>query len=166
MVEDVSRYFRSYTGSRQEPPSFLITQEEVPYFVHLPVARTPDFLKSLGNRALYSSEIRSGRVEGAETKEDTTVGRVLWLATVPEITEPLDEKEAERLSFLPGSSVRGFEVLFQEGETQILFSARTNREMQEYLSVMKSVYGAMDVSEATAQPAFLKQLPGRVGLAR
>jgi hypothetical protein len=166
MVEDVSRYLLSYAGSRQEPPSFLITQEEVPYFVHLPVARTLDFLKSVRNRTLYTSEIRSGGVEGAETKEGTTVGRVLRLATVPEITEPLDEKESERLSFLPAPSVRGFEVLFQEAETQILFSARTTRDMQEYLSVMKSVYGAMDVLETTAQPAFLKQIPGKVGLGR
>jgi hypothetical protein len=166
MVLDVTRYLLSYTGSRQEPPSLLITQEEIPYFVHLPVARTPDFLKSIGNRAVYTSEIRSGRVEGEEAKENTAVGRVLRLANVPEISEPLDEKESERLAFLPASSVRGFEVLFQKGETQILFTAKTTHDMQEYLSVMKSVYGTMDVLEATAQPTFLKQLPGKVGLGR
>ena len=47
MVENVSSYIMSYASSRLEPPSFLITQEEVPYYLHLPIAKQTDFLKSV-----------------------------------------------------------------------------------------------------------------------
>ena len=36
MVEDVSSYIMSYAHSRLEPPSFLITQDEIPYYLHMP----------------------------------------------------------------------------------------------------------------------------------
>ena len=45
MVGDVSSYIMSYASSRLEPPSFLITQEEVPYYLHLPIAKQTDFLE-------------------------------------------------------------------------------------------------------------------------
>ena len=164
MVEDVSAYFLSYTRSRLEPPSFMITQDEIPYYIHLPVAKAQDFLTSIGNRAPYSSEIGAGTIEGAEVKKDASGARVLRLTKVPEIGEPLDEKDTERLSLLPSLEVRGFEVLFEGGVTQILFSSRTERDMKDYLSVMESVYGVMDVAEAPSKPDFLKQLPTSVGL--
>lgn len=170
MVEDVSSYFMSYTGSRLEPPSFLITQEEVPYYLHLPVARTPDFLKSVSERTAFSPEVPSGEVEmdGAQTAAaaSATVAnlRVLKLAKIPEISEPLKEEDAERLALLPSPAVRGFEVLFDGGETQILLSSKTRRDMKEYLSVMSSVYGPLEVGEAPEMPDFLRQIPALVGL--
>jgi hypothetical protein len=170
MVEDVSSYFLSYTGSRLEPPSFLITQEEVPYYLHLPVAKTPDFLKSIGEKAAFSPEVPSGEVEMEGTQQATTAAatvansRVLRLTKIPEISEPLKEEDAERLAMLPSPAVRGFEVLFDGGVTQILLSSRTRRDMKEYLSVMNSVYGPLELGEAPEMPDFLKQIPVLVGL--
>jgi len=163
MVEDVSSYIMSYASSRLEPPSFLVTQEELPYYIHLPAVRTANFLKSI-NKTPYSAEIGTGQVEGSEPRGELAGSTVLRLAKVPTITEPLKEKEAERLSMLPSSSVRGFEILFDGTATEILLSSRTAREMEEYLSVMTSVYGELQVVKAPAKPEFLKQVPEIVGL--
>ena len=37
MVEDISEYLSRYTGSRLEPPSFIVTPEELKSYIHLPV---------------------------------------------------------------------------------------------------------------------------------
>ncbi len=173
MVEDVSSYFMSYAGSRLEPPSFLITQEEIPYYLHLPVSKVPDFLKSVGARASFSVEVPLGSSEetGEEPEEPEQVvpktatdSKVLRLTKVPEIKEPLEKEDAERLALLPSQVVRGFEVVFEGGATQILLSARNQREMDGYLGVMSSVYGQLEVVETSAKPAFLAQIPSLVGL--
>jgi len=163
MVEDISPYIVGYARSRLEPPSFLVTQEDVAYYVHLPVLKTPGFLKSI-NRTQYSGDIATGSVEGAETTGDGSGSTVLRLAKVPTITEPLKEKETERLSMLPSAIVRGFEVVFDGTTTGILLSSRTAGEMGEYLSVLNSVYGELDVRKALPMPEFLKQIPEIVGL--
>lgn len=171
MVEDVSSYFMSYAGSRQEPPSFLITQEEVPYYLHLPVAKTPDFLKSITEKTAYSSEVPSGEVEGTDAQSGSAAAayaisnfRLLRLTKIPEITEPLKDDDAERLSQLPSPTVRGFEILFDGGKTEILLSSKTGSDAREYLSVMNSVYGPLEVGEAPEKPDFLKRVPVVAGL--
>jgi hypothetical protein len=172
MVEDISSYFMSYAGSRLEPPSFLITQEEVPYYLHLPVAKTPDFLKSITEKTAYSSEVPSGEVERTDVQAGSTTAaavaiskfRVLRLTKIPEITEPLKDDDSERLSQLPSPTVRGFEILFGGSETQILLSSKTRSDSREYLSVMNSVYGPLEVVEAPEKPDFLKRVPVLAGL--
>src|SRR3989441_8989138 len=100
MVEDVSSYIMSYASSRLEPPSFLITQEEVPYYLHLPIAKQTDCRKA-GSWKQPSSEMREGGVEGDEPRAGTARSKFLNLVRVPWISEPLKEKEIERLSLLP-----------------------------------------------------------------
>ncbi len=175
MVNDISSYIASYARSRLEPPSFLITQEEVPYYLHLPVATSPDFLGSLGGGTPYSPDVPPGAVErkgAAEASPSTSIVlatpaadvRVLRLSKVPRITEPLKDDQAERLALLPRQSVRGFELLFESGATQLLLSARSGPDLDEYLGVMESVYGKLDVTETQALPYFLRQVPRLVGL--
>jgi hypothetical protein len=164
MVADVSPYFMSYARSRLEPPSFLITQEEIPYYLHLPVAKSRDFLKSITERTAHT-EIASGRVEGGEERpSEPGNSRVIRLAKVPEITEPLKEDAVARLGLLPSPSVRGFEVLFEGGATSILLSARSERDLMDYKGTLESVYGALSTSEAPAKPGFLKDIPGLLNL--
>ncbi len=172
MVEDVSSYIMSYAGSRLEPPSFLTTQEELPYYLHLPVTATEGFLDSLGKRSSYSPDIRPGHVEGGDESGGSHAPavssrvKVLWLAKVPKIEEPLEDERLERLSLLPSTTVRGLEVLFSGGAAQILLSSRTERDAKEYLGVMESVYGTLDVVEMPPVPAYLKEIPKLVGLSQ
>ena len=89
---------------------------------------------------------------------------VLRLAEVPKIVEPLKDEKLERLALLPSTTVRGFEVIFSGGGSEILLSSKTERDLTEYLGVMESVYGTLSVVEATDTPAYLKEIPGIVGL--
>ena len=171
MVEDVSPYFMSYSRSRLEPPSFLIAQEEIPYYLHLPVASTQGFLESLGKRSSYSPDVQLGGLEGGEeeggshpAENKPSRAMVLRLAEVPKIVEPLKDEKLERLALLPSTTVRGFEVVFTGGSTEIILSSKTERDLKEYLGVMESVYGTLSVVEATDTPAYLNEIPGIVGL--
>jgi hypothetical protein len=165
MVEDVSSYFLSYALSRLEPPSFMITQEEVPYYVHLPIAKQTDSLKSLSWKQ-HSAEVREGTVEGAGLKADLPRSNILGLAKVPWIGEPLKEKDTERLSLLPSMTVRSFEMLFTGGRTQIVLSSKSERDVREYVGVLESVYGELDTARVPAVPDFLKEIPMIVGIER
>jgi hypothetical protein len=163
MVENVSSYFLSYTSSRLEPPSFMVTQEEVPYYVHLPIAKQTDFLKSLSWKQ-HSSEVREGTVEGVSLKTGFPHSNLVKLGKVPWIDEPLKEKDTERLSLLPSTTVRSFELLFTSGRTEIVLSSRSERDVREYVGVLESVYGELDIVGAPAAPDFLREVPRIVGL--
>ncbi|MDG7009137.1 MAG: hypothetical protein JRN06_13085 [Nitrososphaerota archaeon] len=163
MVTDVSSYIMSYARSRLEPPSFLITQEEIPYYLHLPVAKT-GFLKSLTERTAFT-EIGTGGVEGGgEETENARGSKVLRLAKVPDITEPLKDASAERLALLASPNTRGLELVFGDGHTDLLLSSRSEQDAQEYLSTLESVYGVLNVVRAPAKPDFLTQIPNLAGL--
>jgi len=165
MVEDVSPYITSYARSRMEPPSFLLTPEEVPYYVHFPVVKEAESMKSVSFKQ-YSPATREGGVEGAGEKETVAPSKVLRLTQIPLITEPLKEKDVGGLSSLPSSTVRGFEVLFSEGRTELLVSSRSDPEVKEYVGVLESVYGELGAKETPAKPSFLKEIPRIVGLSR
>jgi hypothetical protein len=164
MVEDVSPYFMSHARSRLEPPSFLITQEEIPYYLHLPVVKDQEFLKSVAWKE-YIPGIGEGKVEGREPSNAAPSSpRFLRLEEIPFIAEPLKEPEMERLARLPSPSVRGLELLFENGHTDLLLSARSEREAREYLAVLESVYGKQKAVSSSENPPFLKRLPETVGL--
>ncbi|MDG6921521.1 MAG: hypothetical protein JRN59_08325 [Nitrososphaerota archaeon] len=93
MVTDVSSYMTSYARSRPEPPSFLTTQEEIPYFLHLPVTATEGFLDSLGKKSLYSPDIRPGHVEGGRGRRVACCWSLLAGAS-PGAREGLEDRRA------------------------------------------------------------------------
>ena len=164
IVEDVSSYIMSYASSRLEPPSFLITQEDVPYYLHIPVVKQTDFLKSVSWKQ-HSGDLREGRVEGDESGVPEEPSNVLRLIEVPWIKEPLKERDVERLSLLASPTSRGLEIVYQDGRTNILLSSRTERDSREYLSTLESVYGELKVAAAvSSKPGFLKEIPSIVGL--
>ena len=163
MVEDISSYLMSYSGSRLEPPSFVITPEEVPYYVHLPVAKEAKSMKSL-TFVQHSPVIGEGEVEGGEARKRAGPSRVLRLTKIPLIREPLKEKDTERLSLLPSSEARSFEVLFERGKTELLVSSDSEQDLGGFVSTLESVYGELNPIEAPYKPAFLSELPGIVGL--
>jgi hypothetical protein len=163
MVEDVSSYIMSYASSRLEPPSFLVTQEDVPYYLHLPVVKQMDFLKSVGWKQ-HSADVMEGGVEGDESGLQDAPSNVLRVREIPWIKEPLKERDVERLSFLASPAQRGLEIVYQGGRTNILLSSRTEQDAREYLSALESVYGELKVAAAPSRPDFLKEIPGIVGL--
>ena len=165
MVEDVSSYIMSYVRSRMEPPSFLITQEEIPYFLHLPVVKQDTFLKSVAWKQ-HTPGVGEGKIEGRGPSHAAPPNpRILQMKEVPLITEPLKETDTERLSQLPSpSAVRGLELLFENGHTDMLLSSTSGKDVQEYLGVLESVYEKQQVVGVPEMPEFLWRLPESVGL--
>ena len=76
----------------------------------------------------------------------------------------MKEKEIERLSLLPSPTERGFEIIFEGGRTQFVLSSQTERDAGEYVGVLESVYGELEVTAVSSAPDFLKQIPKIVGL--
>lgn len=163
MVEDVSSYIMSYAASRLEPPSFLITQEEVPYYIHLPVVKEMRFLKSVPWKQ-HSPEVREGDVEGSKAAGSAAGSKAVRLRKVPWIAEPLKEGAIERLSLLPSPAVRGLELLFTEGRTDVILSSQSPRDLWEFAGTLESVYGELELVGTPDKPDFLKELPAIVGL--
>jgi len=91
---------------------------------------------------------------------------VLSLGRVPWIDEPLKEKEIERLSLLPSPTERGFEIIFEDARTKFVLSSQTEWDAGEYLGVLESVYGELDVVPTSPRPDFLMQISKIVGLER
>ena len=164
MVEDVSSYVMSYASSRLEPPSFLITQEELPYYIHLPVVKEMRFLRSIAWKQ-HSPEVREGKVEGSKSASRSLSPRTVRLGRVPWIGEPLKEAEIERLSLVPSSEIRSLELVFDGFRTDIVLSSESGRDMGEYIRNLESVYGELEVFPAPPKPDFLSQLPAVTGVA-
>jgi hypothetical protein len=62
MVTDISEYFDRYTKSRMEPPSFLVTPEELVSYIHLPAGEVAKSLSSLQDEE-SKREFAQGKVE-------------------------------------------------------------------------------------------------------
>ena len=164
MVEDVSPYFMSYGRSRLEPPSFLMTPDEIPYFIHLPIAKEATSLKSV-DFTQYSPVVPTGEVEGSgQSKLVLGATKVSKLTKIPLIKEPLEKEETERLSLLPSPTVRSLEVTFTAGRTDLLISSHSASDLKEYVAILKSVYGEVGVVGVSPKPAFLEELPRFIGL--
>ena len=163
MVEDVSSYIMSYASSRLEPPSFLITQEEISYYVHLPVVKDMRFLRSVAWKQ-HSPEVREGKVEGNKSAPRSLSSKTLRLGRIPWIGEPLKEGEAERLSLVPSSGVRSFELVFNGLGTDIVLSSESERDTAEYVRTLESVYGELEVLPSPEKPDFVQEVPSIVGL--
>jgi hypothetical protein len=110
--------------------------------------------------------VEGGEENGGSPLAATIATRVkaLKLTEVPKIVEPLKDEQLQRVALLPSTTVRGFEVVFSGGGSEILLSSKTERDLKEYLGVMESVYGTLDVLEITPTPAYLKEIPSLVGL--
>jgi hypothetical protein len=160
MVEDISEYLMRYTGSRLEPPSFLISAEELPYFIHLPAGKVVASIKSINDEewGTYSPTHKLGGVQGEEVHHNAS-SRVMRIARPPKIEKELSEAESAGLTLLGGSTIRGLELTFENAKTSILISSRSAEDMQRYQDQFESVYGEMAVETAEDRPAFLSKIP-------
>ena len=161
MVEDISKYLDRFTKSRLEPPSFIVTPEELQSYIHFPAGETAESLSSL-----EGGTSKRGFVQGSVAGEDTGSGRggdvsskVVRLAKVPKNEKMLDDASVQPLVHLATSTVRTFELVYSRGKTELLLSAKTVEDMREYAGLLSQVYGGMKFEVAEPRPAFLKELP-------
>jgi hypothetical protein len=165
MVVDLSRYLQGFTRSRIEPPSFIVTPNELQSFVHLPAG---EVIKSLHSFESGTSmrNYDQGTTDKEKPKErDVPVPSMLVrLVAVPEMAAVLEDKSIQPLEHLASTSVRTFELIYCSGKTDIVLSGETVDDMGKYVGLLNSVYGDIKVEEVGARPAFLQQLSRIVGL--
>jgi hypothetical protein len=167
MVEDISWYLDSYTGSRVEPPSFLLTPEELPCYMHMPAGNLVGSLSSPSWGTFGRGLIR-GNVTGesqAKSKEDIDANLVRLLK-VPKVEKPLEEREMEPLGHLASATRRSFELVYSGKKTDLLLTAETLEDLRRYVDTFDSVYGQLKYERFDPLPPFLRQLPALVGLKR
>jgi hypothetical protein len=166
MVEDVSAYLDRYTASRVEPPSFLLTPEELPSYVHLPAGNRVSSLTSLA-MGTFAKGLVKGRVAGeteSSVVRDDRETSLVRLAKVPRIEKALEEKEIVPLGHLASSTPRSFELIYSEGRTDIALSARSAENLREYVDQLDAVYGELAFEKLAPVPPFLRSLPAIVGV--
>ncbi len=165
MVEDISNYFDSYTKSRLEPPSFIVTPKELQSYIHLPSGERTDSLRSVTwgapTRGFTSGKI-GGETEGSDGNVATA--RLVRLARIPKNEKILEDISVQPLDHLASASVRTFEIVYCDGKTEIMLSVKTLGDMRRYVDLFNSVYGDLKFENADPRPAFLRQLPSMVGL--
>ena len=163
MVEDISKYLGGYTRSRLEPPSFIVTPEELQSYVHLPAGETAMSLSSLAG-----GTSTRGFTPAAVDGEDANLGEVssslVRLMAVPKMEKALEDGSVQPLAHLASSTVRTFELVHKGGKTEVLLSAETVEDMKKYASLLGLVYGRLRLEQDDAAPRFLRRLPMFVGL--
>jgi hypothetical protein len=172
MVEDISKYLDDYTKSRVEPPSIIVTPEELVSYVHLPAGERVDSLTSMtwgtSARGLTRGKMNDGEAGDETGKQDDkprVTGTIVKLSRVPKIEKVLIESEIQPLAHLASNTVRTFELIYSSEKTEILLAARTEDDMTKYLDLFDGVYGQLTYEKIDdAIPGFLKQLPHVVGL--
>ena len=162
IVTDLSRYFRSYTGARVEPPSFIISADELSSYVHIPSGYQADKIHSMTwGGASISPRISAmnGHTEGVAENGVT----ILETNELPRWGEELDENQMARLALLASDTERSFELLYESGRMCILLCSKTSQDLSRYRNSLESVYGELKLKEAAdAKPGFLKELPAIV----
>ncbi len=167
MVVDISEYFDRYTRSRMEPPSFLVTPDELVSYIHLPAGEVAKSLSSLEDEE-SKREFTQGKVEeeeeGKASQSSDISSKLVRLAKVPTTEEVLEDSAVQPLSHLAAPTVRTFELVYSGGTTEALLSAETVEDMRNYFGLLNLVYGSMKFETTEAIPLFLRELPAIVGL--
>jgi hypothetical protein len=166
MVEDISLYLDSYTRSRVEPPSFIVTPEELLSYVHLPAGERVGSISSLEWGTFTRGMTRGSVLDGGQDSSAhvSVAPTLLRLARVPKIEKALDDREIQPLSHLASNTVRSLEVIYTEGKTDLAMSARTVEDMRGYVDLFDSVYGQLKYEKIDPLPGYLRRLPEIVGL--
>jgi hypothetical protein len=168
MVDDISEYLRRYTGSRLEPPSFIVTPEELESYIHLPAGEEVESLLHSLQWGPSKRAFGKGQLGGAQPAYSggppNVPGQLVRITEVPRTKEILADGDLLPFIHLASPTVRTFEFVYSDGRGQILLSAKTLNDMGRYADLFNQVYGELELDRVNSYPSFLKQLPTIVGL--
>ncbi len=165
MVVDISDYLYRYVGSRLEAPSFIVAPEGMPHYVHLPAGERVGSLTSL-SYGTFTRGLTVGTVGGAQRSglHDDIVSPLVRLLRVPKIEKPLEDPEIQPLVHLASAAVRSFEIVYDNGRTDLVLSAKSVADMRRYADLLDVVYGQLKFERVDPLPSYLRNLPRLVGL--
>lgn len=163
MVTDITPYIRKYGGSRLESPSFIITPEELPTYIHLPAPPSSKALSSI-NWGLTAGSIEVGQAWTEEAEKPRALSQMMEVITLPKLEEPLSKEAAPRLKHLYSSVQRTFEILYDNGSTKIILTSKSDTDMFQYKSHLESMYGPIDMVPSEKVPDVVYRLPVMKGI--
>lgn len=158
MVTDIGRYMAKYGGVRHESPSFIVTPEEFPSYIHLPAPPSASALSSV-TWGLTAGSIETAQVWTEEEQKPLRITPIMETVTFPKLEEPLAEEVAARLKHLYSSTQRTFEILYVNGSTKLIITSKTVEDMMQYKGHLESVYGPIEFRAADKLPDVVWHLP-------
>ena len=189
MVTDISKSLSKYHGSREEPPSMVITPEEIPYYVHMSTGNRASGLASISEGPHFPSAASAHRAYDGKT-EGQKESSVIWnieessedertavaeLTKIPTPSIALAKDEAKRLRNLVSTVQRSFEIVYdRDGRkdaagskkplTSILLSSKSKADLERaYIPQLSEIYGSLKYQEVEKIPPFVTaELPRSV----
>ncbi len=172
MVTDIGKYLERYGSSRAEAPSFILTPEALPYYVHFPTGMQAKTLATLNyiwrpTTQLLPGSFISDMANWKEAAGGEGEGRgepglsVARLTAVPLFDDRLPDKETARLQHVVCGACRSFEMVYdgKAKRTEFLLSSEDGDDLEKYVSLLMSVYGPIKYEHADPRPGFLAELP-------
>jgi len=157
MVTDISRYFRSYTGARVEPPSFIISADEMPYYIHVPYGTQANAIRAINWPE--ASTAQHGSMGDVTTKKKSSASLVFKTYGLPKRKEALDDAAKARLAHLASATERSFEIIYKSRRFSVLLHSKTRSDLLQYRAAFEAIYGALEFEEEELKPSFLNELP-------
>jgi len=116
----------------------------------------------------FTRGLTVGTVGGAQDSglHNDIVTPLVRLERVPKIEKPLDDSEIQPLVHLASAKVRSFEIVYDNGETDLVLSAKSVADMRRYADLLDAVYGQLKYEGTDPLPAYLRNMPRLVGLVR
>jgi hypothetical protein len=163
MVEEISEYLSRYTGSRLEPPSFIVTPEELRSYIHLPAGEGVKVSLHSLKWGTPKKAFGKGKLGGEEPAYSggppAVPAEVVRMVEVPAFKKVLDESATQPLDHLASASVRTFELVYGKGKMEVILSARSLDDMGRYVDLFNQVYGELELVKDDPIPVFLQNLP-------
>lgn len=149
-------YFSHYSGSRTEAPAFVLTAENLPFYIHFP---------SMGNvKWGVHAELPSISAWNSRTATKRDIGvSITEVSGVPRLNRALEKDELARLAGLASMTPRSFELMYYDGQSHILLSGGVDEhqvyydgqmhttfsgDIERYEQALASVYGQLNFTPA------------------
>lgn len=184
VIDALPQYFRKYsTVTRDESPTLVLTQKEIPYYIHLPSEKTTiEQLSDYFASGASDSELAADDAESDQSKKKvdeqqkgagaklafdvskappastaTTELYVCQIARLPVLEKQLGEAAVARLGHLPGQLYcRSFEIIYESNKFEFLLGSENKGDLLAFQRQLSSIYGQMSFIPAEAIPEYVR----------
>ncbi len=168
-IADIKSYFLNYLTRREVPPSFVITTNEIPYYIHFPVGSG---FKSLST-AVEQFEVEPEKRPGAggfmilQQPLPAKPGKMVFVSGFNSRTKELDDRGKAALKQLANQHKRTWELVHGDGTTTLYISSDDETDMISYTNQLSSIYGGLSFRNVTNPvPKIVSKIPEMLGLLR
>ena len=167
VIDELPGYFTNYgNAAREEVPTLVMTQKEIPYYIHLPTEKV--------DAAKLSESIASGAADSkpADDRKDEGTGLTFSVTSTATATagsttvcqierlpvlEKLDESGTARLGHIPVASFcRSMEIVYRNKKFEFLLSSEDKQDLFTFQRQLSSIYGEVNFVSAHPIPEYVR----------